>query len=63
MPKLTHLKDWVKEKIDEFDNINHKKNLELENLKTKTEKDLWTADFEEIEAVLEPKKKLKFKKK
>ena len=53
----------TKEKIDEFDDINHKKNNELEILKTKTEKDLWTTDFEEIESILEPKKKIKFTKK
>ena len=53
----------TKEKIDEFDNLNNKKSLELDNLKTKTEQDLWTADFEEIENILEPKKKIKFKTK
>ena len=53
----------TKEKIDEFDNLNNKKSLELDNLKTKTEQDLWTADFEEIENILEPKKKFKFKTK
>jgi DNA topoisomerase-2 len=53
----------TKEKIDEFDELNNKKNNELELLKTKTEKDLWTEDFKEIEELLEPKKKIKFMKK
>ena len=58
-----HIYNLTKEKIDEFDNLNNKKSLELDNLKTKTEQDLWTADFEEIENILEPKKKIKFKTK
>jgi hypothetical protein len=53
----------TKEKIDEFDNLNNKKTQELDNLKTKSEQDLWTEDFEEIESIIEPKKKLKFKTK
>ena len=53
----------TKEKIDEFDEHNNKKMNELELLKTKSNTDLWRADFEEIEALIEPKKKLKFKKK
>ena len=33
-------KNECKEKIDEFDNQNNKKNIELENLKSKTQQDL-----------------------
>ena len=58
---------WIRlelyRKLSWYDNLNHKKSLELDNLKTKTEQDLWTADFEEIENILEPKKKIKFKTK
>ena len=54
----------TKEKIDEFDNSAKSKKDELENLKTKSNKDLWKDDYSEIEATFPSEtKKIKFVKK
>ena len=55
----------TKEKINEFDNSAKAKQIELESLKTKTNKDLWKEDYTEIEKTFAPQetKTIKFVKK